>query len=97
MTCTIAKPDRLEKMRVLVLKYFQNMTDKPVALTTTLGPGGLGHLPSKRKLYYADLRDELVKSGCGCTMKDLRPSSFGDTKTYATVEDIADMLAKDLT
>lgn len=96
MPCQIAKKDRPAKMRELVLKYFQKMAGNHVALTTTLGPGGLGHMPVRRKLYHPDLRDELVNDGCGCTMQNLKPSSFGDTKKYATVEDIADMLAKDI-
>lgn len=98
MPCTIAKKDRVPKMQELVLTYFQNLAGAGVSLETSLGPNddGLGHTPVKRKLYYADLRDALKASGCGCTMQNLTPAKFGKTPLYSTVGTIADMLAKDI-
>lgn len=96
--CSVPKPERPEKARKWVLEYFQGLGRPDATLTTSLGtgPGGFGHGPQKRKLYYKDLVEALAKNGCNCRMKSLKPSSFGDTPKNATVDDIADMVAKDL-
>lgn len=105
MTCTVPKSERSDYAQELVLRYFEKVVGHAhvVTLGTSLGPDGIGHTPAKRKLYYYGIK-EVLEHGIedvffqprGCMMKTLSPNSFGDTKRYATVGDIATMVEKDL-
>lgn len=96
--CLVPKGERTDYVQELVLNYFSRVVQRPepITLATSLGPapGGLGHAPAKRKLYYYGLRDDLKVKGCA--MLTLGPNHFGDTDRYATVGDIAKMVEEDL-
>jgi hypothetical protein len=97
MACSIPKKERKKEMQLLVLEHFRVTEDDPsITLLTSLGPDGIGHLPKKRKGYYAAFKAELVARQCNCEMQTLRPNSFGDLPKNATVGQVADMLGGDI-
>jgi hypothetical protein len=95
MPCTVPKKERTEYVQNLVLDFFQEMVGESttVTLDTSLGKWGLGHTPTKRKLYFNPIAERLALKGC--EMNTLKPNDFADVKRR-TIGDIADMVEKDL-
>ncbi len=99
MPCSFANdPDKKKRtVRLCVSRAIKKVDGnlRPVTQLTLLGHGGLGHTPTKRRLYRAAINEELLKEGGDCGMKTLVPDDFS-ASALLLVRDVSDLVEADL-
>lgn len=97
MACSIEQDKRKPYVQRVVREAIKEVDGRnpPRVVTqdTMLGPNGLGHSTTLRRLYHAAIAKRLAPNGC--VMKTLTPQSFSDD-ALVRVRDVTAKVLGDL-